>query len=418
MDLSNDAHTQNIPLEPIFPAPLPITEFQQQLAPTRPAQVFRPWQKAALAVLPLYTATHIAYFLLTYLSSLFHLENFTQKSLALPMLLSWWGRWDTDHFVFIASKGYDEAWRTAFFPLYPLFESGLALLTRNALVAGLLLSNLALFGVFVILYRLVERDFGTILAARTTLYLALFPTAFFLSAAYNESLFLFFTLLCFYQIRKGRWWLAGLVGFLACLTRSAGILLCLPFCYDYLRQHGWNWRALRLDGLSVLLLPTGLGLFALYCWYRFGDPLAFSHAQAGWNRVLSLPGYGFLKAFGVIRQQPLLGFASIHNVIDLSTGLILLALTALTFVGPWKFSARERVYALYGLVAYLFLILFPSYDGFPLQSLSRLVLELFPAFIVLAKLGMQKQVHLHYLVLASSLQAFFLLQFLVGFWTV
>ena len=68
-------------------------------------------------------------------------------------------------------------------------------------------------------YRLVEEDFDQERAYRTVLYLSVFPTSFFLAAAYNESLFLCFSLLSFYEMRHGRWWLAGLFGFLAGLTR-------------------------------------------------------------------------------------------------------------------------------------------------------------------------------------------------------
>jgi len=103
----------------------------------------------------------------------------------------------------------------------------------------------------------------------------------------------------------------------------------------------------RFDCISGLCIPAELALFACYCFLRFHDVLAFSHAQS---------------------------------------------------IG--------------------FLLLFPGADTFPLQSLSRLILEVFPAFLVLAAMGKNRQFYLYYLVLSVSLLSFMLLQFLSGHWIV
>src|SRR5437763_4027888 len=195
------------------------------------------WFNAFKQVLPVYILLHLAFLILTYLSALFIIGNFSPRTLRISTLWLAWFRWDSGHFTAIASNGYDAAWRTAFFPLFPLLERGVAFLTHDPFIAGLIISNLAGLAMLVVLYRLVEEDFDGERAYRTVLYLSVFPTAFFFAAAYNESLFLFFALLSFYYMRRGSWWLAGLCGFLASLTRSAGLFLLLPFLYEYLRQH-------------------------------------------------------------------------------------------------------------------------------------------------------------------------------------
>lgn len=379
---------------------------------------WRAWFEAFRRIFPIYLATHIAFLLLTYLVSLFFLGNFSAQVLKIRDTLGYWNHWDTTQFIAIAQSGYDGAWRTAFFPLYPMLEAALTPILHKPYYAGLFISNLATLGLFTVLYRLVYEEFDAEQAGRTVLYLAVFPTAFFLSAAYNEALFLLLAVSSFYCIRHGQWWVAGICGLLASLTRSAGVFLLIPFCYEYMRQHDFKLRNIRFDIVGGVLIPAGLGLFALYCYYKFRDFLAFSHAQVTWGRRLTMPWQGFIDAFTVISKHGVLSFDAIHNVIDVSAGIFMLVFLVFCFVGPWKFSRDRLVYGLYGVVFYLFLILFPSASEFPFQSLSRLAIELFPVFIVLAAMGKRPTFNLYYLTISVSLLAFMLLQFLMGRWIV
>jgi Gpi18-like mannosyltransferase len=411
-------------LSPITPQPTDITEAEVSavLGPSGAASIlrdeWREWYRSLQHIWPYYLATHIAYFILTYLASLFTIRNFTTRTLDLSSMLTAWNRWDTSQFTMIATQGYQKTWQTAFFPLYPSLEYALAFLVRSPFVAGLIISNLATLVLFTVLYRLVKEDFDQEHAARALLYCAVFPTAFFLVAAYNEAIFLCFVLLSFYQMRHGHWWLAGFFGFLAALTRSSGLVLLIPYCYEYLRQHNFRLKALRFNITSSLLIPLAVVLFALFCAVRFHDPLAFSHAQRVWGRVLRVPGFGLAVAIKVIAREQPLSFSSIHNMIDLVAGLGMLALVVLCFVGPWKFARNRLTYALYAAVMYLFLTLLPSVGGYPLQSLSRQVIELFPAFIILASLGRKPQFNLYYLTITGAIAGFMLLQFLTGHWIV
>src|SRR5258708_7207520 len=178
------------------------------------------WFAALKQILPIYLSIHLAFLILTYVSALFSIANFSPKPLPISTLWHAWYRWDSGLYTAIASNGYDAAWRTAFFPLFPLLERAGAVLTHDPFIAGLIISNLAGLGVLVILYRLVQEDFDAQRAFRTVLYLSVFPTAFFFAAAYNESLFLVLTLLSFYHMRRGNWWLAGVFGVLASFARS------------------------------------------------------------------------------------------------------------------------------------------------------------------------------------------------------
>ncbi|MFL5703009.1 MAG: mannosyltransferase family protein, partial [Ktedonobacteraceae bacterium] len=329
---------------------------------SRAESFWRQWYDALKQVFPIYLATHLAFFVITCLSVLFTLKDFSWQ--ALPPYTLWhsWDLWDSTIFTTIAKYGYTNFSQMAFFPLYPLLERGLMYITHvNPFLAGLIISNLAGLGIFVVLYRLVREDFNAEQAGRAVLYLALFPTAFYLASGYNESLFLFLAVLNFYQLRRGHWWWAGFFGFLASLTRSVGILLLIPFYYEYLRQHEFQLKAFRWNALAGALIPCGLALFSAWCYRQYHDPLAFSHAQAAWNRYLAFPGYGIILSIQNIQtSRGLLSFQALRNMTDLIPDLFILLFIILSFVGPWRLPRQLWVYGIYAFVLYIFLQLFPN----------------------------------------------------------
>jgi hypothetical protein len=105
------------------------------------------------------------------------------------VLLNVWGRWDAVHYLNIATFGYHGT-DMAFFPLYPLLIAALGSVIGNHLVAGLIISNVALFFGLLYLYKLVEHEFERSVARRAIFYISIFPTAIFFAAVYTESLFL------------------------------------------------------------------------------------------------------------------------------------------------------------------------------------------------------------------------------------
>lgn len=386
------------------------------------------WSTALVRILPIYVAIHIAFFVTTCLSFLFTIRDFDPASVPIYRLWQTWHHWDTGHYMAIALYGYNHWWSTAFFPLYPLLERALMVFTHNPLTAGLLISNVADLVLLVVLYELVREDFDEDLAWRTALYLSIFPTAFFFAAGYNESLFLCLVLLSFYNMRHGNWWLAGLFGFFASLTRSAGLFLLFPFCYEYLRQRGvfaalrerrLDLSCLRFDIVSGALIPAGIGVFSLYCYFTFHDFLQFSHAQSYWQHQMHLPWYGIIGSMHAIaKSEGFLSFQTLRNLLDLVPDLLVCLLIVLSLVGPYRFPRALWSYCLYAATLYLFLQLFPV-EGtglFPLQSVSRYMLEVFPAFIVLAKLGKSRMFNMNYLMICGAILFFLLTQFLTGHW--
>ena len=383
------------------------------------------WFNAFKNVLPIYISIHLAFFVITCLAVLFVIPDFSWKVLPINTLWQSWYRWDSVHYSYLAMHGYTDWWRTVFFPLFPLLERYLALVVGDPFIAGLVISNVAGLGMLIVLYRLVEEDFDSERAYRTALYLSVFPTAFFFAAAYTESLFLLLALLSFYCMRQGNWWLAGVFGFFATLTRSTGLLLLLPFCYEYLRQHQFKLKTIHFDVFGGTLIGAALGLFMLYCYHRFHSFFPFTRAEHFmWSRDPQSPWFIIKNVIaGIAQSNGLLSFHALRNIIDASQILFILVLIILAVVGPWRFPRRLWVYAIYAIV--LFVVLQtspvrvnPIRGPFPLQSFPRYMLEVFPAFIVLAGLGKYRTVHLSY-VMVSGVVLFVLLSlFLTGHWVV
>lgn len=344
-------------------------------------------------------------------------------------LLASWNNWDAFRFVHIAQYGYQTIDDTPFFPLLPLLMKGLALLfgSQFSLPAGMIISNAALLGTLFVLYQLASEALGEQGARRTLLYLCIFPTAFFFFTAYNEALFLFLTCSTFLALRRQKWWLAGLLGLLAATTRAAGIILVLPFLYevwisqslpaDDQEQPGIFRRLLALlpSAWPVLLIVLGLASYCLYCWQVFGNPVIFAAAQIDWARRTSFPWTGIISAcINIFYAQPFGSFNEAHLLLDTTATLGAILLTILS----WRMLRTS--YAIWMTLLTLFMLLSPALtQADTLQSNQRFILEMFPAFLILAALGL-KHPRLHYACMLTFpfLQAIMAALFVLNRWMV
>lgn len=324
------------------------------------------------------------------------------------LLLAVWGRWDAVHYLDIATIGYHGT-DMAFFPLYPLLIAGLGPLIGNHLVAGLIISNVALFFGLLFLYKLVEHEFDRGVARRAIFYISIFPTAVFFSAVYTESLFFMLTVASFYYMRERRWWLAGGIGLFAALTRVEGVLLAVPFVIEWASA---NWNALRdpfggerrqalsralLDLLPIVLIGVGLGLYMGYLWVLNGDPLYFSHVQVHWNRHLAAPWTSVISTWHKITHATT-GQTVANQAIELTFTALMIGVLA----GGWRKLKPSYV-------AYMALSILVPMSTSSLMSMQRFALVLFPMFPILALWGKRPSVN-------NAIVAFFLP--LLGLFTV
>ena len=301
-------------------------------------------------------------------------------------------RWDTGFYLSIADEGYRYGGpglpSVAFFPLLPLLIRALTPLAGSALMAGLLVTNLALLGASILLYRLAEDEFGATVADRSVWYLLIFPASFFGSAIYSESLFLLGAVGALYFARRGSWPVAALFGFCAGFSRLIGVVVAPMLLLEWWMQVRKRPPELRPSWSGLLATPApffATGAFMLYLWRVFGDPLAFARASSAWGREARSPLATVGDLLGSPDQNWATAFAAgglpLDNWIDLITVLFFLTLGGVLL---WQHRWSEGALVTLGA-------LIPFCSGL-LMSQRRYMWVLFPGFILLARWGERKWV--------------------------
>lgn len=323
-------------------------------------------------------------------------------------------QWDGTWYSLIAEDSYSKQFsaNSAFFPLYPwLMQLGHKLTGLPVETVGWGISHLAFLGALIMTFLLVRRDFNESVARWTLIAVAVFPTAFFFGAVYTESLFLFLAVTCLWAARRHDWLLAGIVGFFAALTRSAGIMLLAPLGVLFLQQYGWNPRRWFPQLLPAVLPPLGLVVFG---WFLTTKDLKFfdwRDQQWQWNRFSATPIKTFQCAFQGCDHVTVRGFGGTYQtdvypvnvrwIGDLWNNLGWAHLTST----EWRYDVGQSqwldvivtigafILILIGLkklplyysawtIPPMVVPLFAPSSVFPLMSMPRFVLPLIPLFVM------------------------------------
>jgi hypothetical protein len=341
-----------------------------------------------------------------------------------------WARWDSIFFLRIAEHGYAAASgkaAAAFYPLYPAALGGLGrVFGGHFVLAGIIVSLAASLGCFLLLHRLADERLGAEGGRRAVLYLAVFPTTLFLQAVYAESLYLLLALAAFVLAERRRFLGAGTAAGLALLCRPMAVAL-LPA----LALIAWRSRA-RLRAFTALAVaPLLFLLYPLVLWLEVGKPWAFAHKEQLWGRHLSAYGplagiWNGLRAGWAALEQ----FASgshTHSywrpadsaldpmhvaAINLETLAFLVLFVALTVIAWQRFGAP---YGLFAAISLALPLSMPT-RAWPLYSLPRFGLVIFPLFLALAWLGRRPRVHTAIVTLSSLLLGVFVVQWALWQW--
>ncbi len=317
-------------------------------------------------------------------------------------------RWDAWHYTRIAEYGYipSDPSRTAFFPLFPALTRIVAELQGRTdrpgeFLAAIIVANVCLIIATMLLAAVVRLDLSGDDARRSLWYLLAFPTSLFLTAGYSESLFLALTLGAILACRRDRWLWAAALGCLAALTRPVGVVIALPLAVEafvaWREDRRWRWR----PALAIAAPFLGLGAWMAFLGVTFHDPLAFVHAQKGWDRSLELPWDTFLQFF----DGKLTLSTGLHSLTDLAFTLLGIGVALLA----WRWLRPS--YALYMTA----LLLVPLTTG-TLLSMPRFVLVMFPMYLVLAIIGRRHSAHDTMLVVGMCLGGLFMALYAQWYW--
>ncbi|MEW6287607.1 MAG: glycosyltransferase family 39 protein [Chloroflexota bacterium] len=296
-----------------------------------------------------------------------------------------WKRWDTDWYLKIAAFGYDPNDGTAaYLPLYPWLTGRLASLTGDFLFSALLISNLAALAVFILFYEVARTEgLPSDQAGAAVISLAIFPSAFFLIAAYTDSVFLAFTLGAWLAARRRRWVLAGILGGFATLTRLQGSLLTPVLGLLWLREIA-GFRLLE----PVTWRKASAGFRNLSWLASLFPALTF----VGWNLYLKAARLGNITEtlnshWGIRTVLPWTGVRLfLERLLDTPRVFVdYIDLGSLAFILTLLIFGLRRLDPTLSIYAWLNLALFFMRGTPPhlLDSFSRYMLAVFPAFLVM-----------------------------------
>jgi hypothetical protein len=302
-----------------------------------------------------------------------------------------WIRYDAGWYWGMVKHGYrssgDGKWTThsnvVFFPLYPYLIKAATKLVggTNHWYAGLAISNVSTALALFLMLRMARRYVDEECARRSLVYLLLFPSSFFLSSYYTEGLFLLTVTASFASFLKRRYFLCGVWGYLAAMTRNPGVLLFPSFVLGLLWERRGKLSRADLPALWLLLIPCGLLTFMAVLYRKVGDPLAFLHWQAAWLSKPTFPLQAIGRGFRETDWSLPLDALNMLRIMDLASAIVFLVL-------PFGLLKKyDKSLAIFALLA----VLMPLSGGL-VRSMMRYELAAFPSFFVLAQLGANRNV--------------------------
>ena len=329
-------------------------------------------------------------------------------------------RWDGPWYIWSSQRGHEYSninpikrfagAEDVYWPLLPwVMGIGHAVTSLPHAAFGYLFANVCLVAALIALYRLIEIDFGLAIARRALWCIALFPTAFFLSAVSTEAPFLLFAAGCLLAARNERWAIAGIAGLLAALTNSHGVFLIFPMLVLLVAQtRPTTLRLLPRIGFVLLpvLGPVIYGLRFHHSGYDWSTLLTlqrvyFSQGKAPWAAVqcaiqgctremtyasnIQVPktSWDWAHSFGADPSWELVSSSAWRQEVATSGAIGLVVTLGCVFlagIGLFQLPFWMNAYVLPLLVSAL--IRLPG-DGF-FDAMPRFALLLFPLAIVLA----------------------------------
>lgn len=382
------------------------------------------------------------------------------QGIAFP-LVGVWQRWDACWYTNIATNGYVIDNSVSFWPLFPAltgFAGGL--LNGDVALGGLVVNAFAYVLAMLGLLRLVRLDFGSSIARRTVLLISIFPAAFFFFAPFTEAIFLACSVWAIYGARRHEWSVAAVAALLAGFSRTQGIFLILPVGWEAVSY--W-WSAGHMVGIGARAGPEPEPLESVVepeprvsrpRWAHRGQTVSFGPLQfdrfvadlQAWRppdlesllapavaAVLPVVAFAAFVVFArqttgqsPLESQNLWGGADFHapwdtiqtawnwaqahnDPVELLNVIVLVFFLAATVVGLFRLPLAYSLFAVPQV-----LVVAVRIQPTPLTSTTRLMLVVFPVFVLLALLGRNRRFERAWLLLSVVLLAYLVSLFVQG----
>jgi len=302
-------------------------------------------------------------------------NTMTVPDVNLPILYGL-ARWDSGYYLGIATGGYAIFQHGySFRPLFPLiirivYPVFFWLDVRSAEVAAGFLWNIVALGIAAVyLERLTKLLFGPMIASRTLLLLAVYPSTFFFSVIYSEATCILFIATSLYYLETRKILLAGGLGFLAGLARPEAFLVATPFLVKTLFED----QKLRklVAGIGTL---ASVPAFAAYGYLQTGNIFVALQSEVTGSKCTIL----------CFVSNPVFYFANYVLPYTINFVVFIIAVIFIT-VSLLRVNSSSKIFPYY---LWAFILLAITFYSGELRSLARFALVVPPVFWAQAEYSM------------------------------
>ncbi|HSD98895.1 MAG TPA: hypothetical protein VLB73_04345 [Patescibacteria group bacterium] len=384
-------------------------------------------EKSTKEILLLIFSVKVSIFLLIFLaysllpfSTKFYFPNFIYPPKASISLATAYKTWDAQHYLFLSEKWYQKNEDSdAFPPLFPFTIFVATLITRSSFISGLLLSNIFSFIAFYLFYVFVKKQYSEKIAYRSLLFLLAFPTAFYFSLIYTESIFLLIVIIFFMYLQQKKLFLAAVAAFFLPMSRLIGIAISIPFLFSYiLHYHGHSvydelssiGKSL-LQKKSLLLFSPFFGLGIVMCMFYITTGSFFTQFSAQQNYISQYSLFSIFNPIFFLRALfafPLALHGFTNSLLDR------LFFVFFIFILFFLYKRVSKILFIYTLCFGILPVLSGSF-----MSYMRYLVIVFPIFICLAKLSLEEKYRKYtfpFLFFSIFLQTLFIIMHSLNYW--
>jgi Gpi18-like mannosyltransferase len=322
-------------------------------------------------------------------------------------------RWDTVCYLLIAESGYTvQPGLTGWPPLYPILIRIFAFIFRPPILAALVVSGLATWLAFTLLYILITENHDEA-AARNSLFLyAIYPHSFFLVYGYSEATFFVLVVAGLLLAQRKYWGWAGILAGAAALTRNQGILLSLALLWEGLLQFRAKperrWADLLKPVLASAIPLLAFGAFSLYVHEILKAGWPWQTLSYYWGEYLGFPWQGILG-----NARRLLTVTTSTDLYWLPTTVVdLIFAVTIPLVLAFNFRLGRPSHRLYAW-AVLLLSLVKLEPNDTLWAFSRYALTVFPFFVAASPVVNSRYARLGLVALGLTLQGVLVYMFYI-----